>query len=34
VQKVYDKDVGFYFNGDEILAFQDLMEELCHIVMK
>ena len=33
VQKVYDKDVGFYFNGDEILAFQDLMEELCHIVM-
>ncbi len=33
VQKVYDKDVWFYFSGDEILAFQDLMEEFCHIVM-
>lgn len=33
VQKIYDKDVGFYFNGDEILVFQELMEYLCHIVM-
>ncbi len=33
VQKVYDKDVWFYFNGDEILVFQDLMEHLCHTIM-
>ena len=33
VQKVYDKDVGFYFNGDEILVFQDLMERLCRQTM-
>lgn len=33
VQKVYDKDVWFYFNGDEILVFQDLMEKLCYTTM-
>lgn len=34
IQKVYDKDVGFTFNGDEILAFQDLVEQLCYISMQ
>lgn len=34
IQKVYDKDVGFSFNGNEILAFQDLMEQLCYISMQ
>ena len=34
IQKVYDKDVGFYFNGEEILVFQDLMEQLCHNSMQ
>ncbi len=34
IQKVYDKDVGFTFYGDEILAFQDLMEQLCYISMQ
>ncbi len=29
IQKVYDKDVWFYFNGDEILVFQDLLQLLC-----
>lgn len=34
VQKVYDKDVWFYFNGDEILVFQELMERFCHQTMQ
>jgi len=34
VQKVYDKDIWFYFNGDEILIFQELMERLCHQTME
>lgn len=29
IQKVYDKDVWFYFNRDEILVFQDLLQILC-----
>lgn len=33
IQKVYDKDVGFYFNGDAILAFQDIIEYLCYNTM-
>jgi hypothetical protein len=34
IQKVYDKDIGFYFSGDEILVFQELMERLCHQTMQ
>ena len=34
IQKVYDKDIGFYFNGDEILIFQELMEILCYQTMQ
>lgn len=34
IQKVYDKDVWFSFHGDEILAFQELMQEMCHISMQ
>ncbi len=33
IQKIYDKDIGFYFNGEEILVFQELMERLCHQTM-
>ena len=33
IQKVYDKDVWFYFNGDEILLFQDLFQSLCRQTM-
>lgn len=34
IQKVYDKDVGFYFHGEDILVFQDLMKQLCHNSMQ
>lgn len=33
IQKVYDKDIGFYFYGDEILSFQDLLERICYLCM-
>lgn len=34
IQKVYDKDVGFSFTGDELFVFQDLLEQLCYISMQ
>lgn len=34
IQKIYDKDVGFYFSRDEILIFQDLLQILCRQMME
>ena len=33
IQKIYDKDVGFSFQGEERLAFEDVLEQLCYASM-
>ena len=34
IQKVYDKDIGFYFQWNDGLAFQDIMEQFCYSSME
>lgn len=29
VQKIYDKDIGFRFNHDEVLVFETIMNDIC-----